>query len=62
MQLFYGQINQDRFKLHESEINHCVRVLRKNAGDTIHFITGDGNLYSGTIEIASKREIEGSYN
>ena len=61
MQLFYGQINQDRFKLHESEINHCVRVLRKNAGDTIHFITGDGNLYSGTIEIASKREIEGSY-
>ena len=61
MQLFYGHINHERFKLHESEINHCVRVLRKNAGDTIHFITGDGNLYSGTIEVASKREVEGSY-
>ena len=61
MQLFYGHIIEDRFQLHESEVNHCVRVLRKNAGDTIHFITGDGNLYSGTIEIASKREVAGTY-
>ena len=53
MQLFYGHIIEDRFQLHESEVNHCVRVLRKNAGDTIHFITGDGSLYTGTIEIAS---------
>ncbi|MDB0012836.1 16S rRNA (uracil(1498)-N(3))-methyltransferase [Schleiferiaceae bacterium] len=61
MQLFYGHIIEDRFQLHESEINHCVRVLRKNAGETIHFITGDGNLYSGTIENASKREVAGTY-
>jgi len=61
MQLFYGHIIDDRFQLHESEINHCVRVLRKNAGETIHFITGDGNLYSGTIENASKREVAGTY-
>ena len=61
MQLFYGHITAERFHLHESEINHCVRVLRKNAGDTIHFITGDGNLYFGTIEVASKRVVEGSF-
>ena len=61
MQLFYGHINQDRFSLHESEINHCIRVLRKGAGDTIYFITGNGNLYAGEIEVASKRVVEGSY-
>jgi 16S rRNA (uracil1498-N3)-methyltransferase len=61
MQLFYGHIIEERFQLHESEINHCVRVLRKNVGEIIHFITGDGNLYSGTIEIASKREVKGTY-
>lgn len=61
MQLFYGHIAAEYFYLHESEINHCVRVLRKNAGDTIHFITGDGNLYSGIIEVASKREVKGLF-
>ncbi len=61
MQLFYGHIIEERFQLHESEINHCVRVLRKNVGEVINFITGDGNLYSGTIEIASKREVKGTY-
>ena len=61
MQLFYGHINQDRFSLHESEINHCIRVLRKGTGDTIHFITGNGNLYVGVIDVASKRVVEGSY-
>jgi len=61
LQLFYGHIEAERFYLHESEINHCTRVLRKGEGDTIHFITGDGNLYRGAIETVNKRSVEGSY-
>ncbi|MCH1533568.1 MAG: 16S rRNA (uracil(1498)-N(3))-methyltransferase [Schleiferiaceae bacterium] len=62
MQLFYGNITGDRFYLHESEIHHCTRVLRKDTGDVIHFITGDGSLYSGTIDVVSKRSVEGFFN
>lgn len=61
MQLFHGYIKDDRFYLHEHEINHCVRVLRKHAGDTIHFITGSGPLYKGHIEVATKQLVSGNF-
>ena len=61
MQLFHGYIQDDRFHLHEHEINHCVRVLRKEVGDAIHFITGSGPLYKGQIEVASKQMVTGNF-
>ena len=61
MQLFHGYIKDDRFHLHEHEINHCVRVLRKQVGDTIHFITGNGPLYQGHIQFASKQMVSGNF-
>ena len=61
MQLFHGYIKEDKFHLHEHEINHCVRVLRKHAGDTIHFITGSGPLYKGHIEVATKQLVSGNF-
>ena len=61
MQLFHGYIKDDRFHLQDHEINHCVRVLRKQVGDTIHFITGNGPLYKGHIEFASKHLVSGNF-
>lgn len=61
MQLFYGHIIQDRFTLEQSEAIHCSKVLRKQMGDTIHLITGDGALYEGTIEIITKKSVEGRF-
>jgi len=61
MQLFYGHIDQERFTLEQSEAIHCSKVLRKQMGDFIHFITGDGALYQGTIELITKKAVEGSF-
>lgn len=62
MQLFLGQIKGQEFYLDNSEFHHCVKVLRKSAGDSIHFICGDGNLYLGKILFVSKSNLFGSYN
>lgn len=61
MQLFYAHITLDAFVLDEGEVMHCTKVLRKSLGDQIHFITGDGNLYEGIIDAASKREVRGTW-
>ena len=62
MQLFLAQISGNQFHLAPTEINHCIKVLRKSIGDTINFITGDGALYEGTIEIASKKLVAGTFS
>lgn len=61
MQLFLAEISGNQFHLASTEINHCIKVLRKSIGDTITFITGDGALYEGTIEMASKKLVAGAY-
>ena len=61
MQLFLGQIKGLEFYLDKAEIQHCVKVLRKTVGDSIHFICGDGNLYLGNISFVSKSNVYGSF-
>ena len=61
MQLFLANISGPLFELHEDEVTHCVRVLRKSIGDHIQFITGDGNLYEGKIEVLSKKSVAGTW-
>jgi len=61
MQLFLGQIKGLEFYLDKAEVQHCVKVLRKTVGDSIHFICGDGNLYLGNISFASKSNVYGSF-
>ena len=61
MQLFLGQINGLEFYLDKAEVQHCVKVMRKTVGDSIHFICGDGNLYLGNISFVSKSNVYGSF-
>ena len=61
MQLFLGHITGNVFELHEDEVTHCLRVLRKSVGDDIQFITGNGNLYAGHIEATSKKSVSGTW-
>jgi 16S rRNA (uracil1498-N3)-methyltransferase len=61
MQLFLAHIDGQKFQLDAAEVNHCVRVLRKKTGDQIFFISGDGNLYEGTIQLITKSVVGGSY-
>lgn len=50
MQLFYcPAILHNEFFLSPEESKHCVRVLRKNAGDTIHIIDGQGTFYDASL-------------
>lgn len=50
MFLFYSNnIKGDIAELPQEEAMHCVKTLRKKVGDTIHFVDGKGNLYSGKI-------------
>ena len=39
----------------EEESIHCVRVLRKRAGDEIHIIDGKGSMFAAVIEKADKK-------
>ena len=61
MQLFLGHISGNEFQLDPAEVQHCVKVLRKTVGDEIHFITGDGALYKGSISFTSKSKVYGSF-
>ena len=61
MQLFLGHIKGLEFYLDKAEVQHCVKVLRKTVGDSIHFICGDGNLYLGKLSFASKSNVYGSF-
>ena len=51
MQLFYVpqlQINQP-FALPADEARHCLKVLRKKLGDTVHVTDGLGHLYLAEV-------------
>ena len=50
-QLFYShKIYDDKILLAEDEAHHCLRVLRKQSGDTIRVVDGKGNYYKTLIE------------
>nr|MBA3900782.1 16S rRNA (uracil(1498)-N(3))-methyltransferase [Bacteroidota bacterium] len=39
----------DDYVLNEEESKHCIRVLRKNVGDTIQLIDGKGGFYTAEV-------------
>jgi len=50
MNLFYApEINGQFYDLDKEESRHIVRVLRKKAGDTIHFTDGKGQFYETVV-------------
>ena len=50
MNLFYQpRIPEGIHQLDEEESRHCVRVLRRKAGDTIRITDGRGQFYDGRI-------------
>ena len=56
MHLFYQPvINTGTFALDPSESTHCTRVLRLNAGDTIHLTDGQGKLFLAKIVNPDKK-------
>ena len=53
MELFYCPfIEQNDFFLDPDESRHCVKVLRKKAGDVINVTDGNGNLYKCEVSEA----------
>lgn len=56
MFLFYTQnIDGDKAVFDETETKHCLQVLRKQTGDMIQFVDGNGGWYEGPISGSSKR-------
>ena len=50
MELFYStDIRKDTILLKGQEADHCARVLRHKAGDTVFVIDGKGGLYNCTV-------------
>ncbi|MBQ9588137.1 MAG: 16S rRNA (uracil(1498)-N(3))-methyltransferase [Bacteroidales bacterium] len=50
MQFFFAENTEsDIFQLSEEESAHCIRVLRKAVGDTLHVVDGHGTLCVCTI-------------
>jgi 16S rRNA (uracil1498-N3)-methyltransferase len=57
--LFYQpQINEGIHHLDDEESRHCVKVLRKNSGDTISITDGKGFFYDALITKADARKCE----
>lgn len=58
MQLFYcPEVFEGSPYLSSEESKHCVKVLRKQEGDTIHLIDGRGNFYEVKITLASQKKV-----
>lgn len=57
IQFYLPDIAKDP-KLPEEEARHCVRVLRKQAGDTINAVDGKGNRYLCRLTKADARHAE----
>jgi 16S rRNA (uracil1498-N3)-methyltransferase len=57
MQLFYcPKVFEGSSHLSSEESKHCIKVLRKQEGDTIHLIDGRGNFYEVKITLASQKK------
>ena len=55
MHVFYTPDIQKSLELPEEEAQHCVRVLRLNAGDEITLTDGNGNFYRAEITAATNK-------
>ncbi|WP_291587323.1 16S rRNA (uracil(1498)-N(3))-methyltransferase [Bacteroides sp.] len=55
MHVFYTPDIQKSLELPEEEAQHCVRVLRLNAGDEITLTDGNGNFYRAEITTATNK-------
>lgn len=44
--------------LENDDVKHCTKVLRKNIGDTVELINGNGNFYKGIINTIEKNKVE----
>ena len=53
---FSSHIEGPQAKLLDEEFTHCIKVLRKQIGDTIHLVDGKGAHYRGNIQSISKKE------
>lgn len=57
MYLFYtNKIDGEWAVLEEAEARHCVQVLRMKEGDSLQFVDGHGNWYSGRLVTLHKKE------
>lgn len=57
MHLFFApEANANSFPLPEEEAHH-VKVLRMNSGTQVQVTDGKGNLYTGELEVISKKEV-----
>ena len=56
MQLFYTpDIRGGYAYFEEEEARHIVQVLRRRAGDELHFVDGEGGYYEGKIDETGKK-------
>ena len=56
MQLFYSnQIDDDIIILSEDEAKHCIKSIRKEVGDEIRVVDGNGNLYITELIATDKK-------
>lgn len=57
MQLFYTpRIDSDTHILNSDESKHCLKVLRKQEGDSIKLVDGKGSLYTAIIAVANLKK------
>ena len=57
MQLFLADIDGGVARLREEEVRHAVRVLRKQPGDEISVINGQGSLFKCRIDMVTKSQV-----
>lgn len=58
MYLFYQPELPDATYLDKDESRHCIKVLRKQAGDEIVIIDGKGQFFTASITIADAKKCE----
>ena len=62
MNIFFANISGKEAVLSEEESWHCVKVLRKKAGDPITVIDGKGQKGEGIISLANPKQCSVSLN
>jgi 16S rRNA (uracil1498-N3)-methyltransferase len=55
---YHPEISYGDFFLNEEESKHCIRVLRKNTGDTIIVLDGKGGIYTCQIILPNDKKTE----
>ncbi len=59
MQLFYTpDISENLYTLNEQESKHCVKVLRKQKGDTLYLTNGLGTLFKAEVVDATVKSCQ----